>query len=76
MCGDAHHQFETRLFYRIVAGMSVAPAAVNADIAQDVVEGLLTRQRSEGAVSSARGAGVEQRRSDAGCVYDDPLVAI
>ena len=36
MCGDAHHQFRTRSCDRISAGMLVAPAAIDADVAQDV----------------------------------------
>ena len=36
MCGAAHHQFQTRTSDRVTAGMLVAPAAVDADVAQDV----------------------------------------
>ena len=36
MCGDAHHQFQTRTSDRVTAEMLVAPAAVDTDVAQDV----------------------------------------
>ncbi len=41
-----------------------------------MIEGRLTTQRSEGAVSSARDAGVEQLRPDVEVIGDDPPVAI
>ena len=36
MCGDAHHPFQTKTSDRVTAGMLVAPAAVDTDVAQDV----------------------------------------
>jgi hypothetical protein len=36
MCGDAHHQFQTRSCDCIAAGLLVAPAAIDTDVTQDV----------------------------------------